>query len=292
MDSDRCSGDKYANAIMEHLRSGKLTPQEAAHRLSIAIDRELEKPPAEIRESFIRACTDLMHILSTPEEYVSQADFNKKQLGVKIRKVEKRREMTKRVLITSGIAASILVGVMIGDGILRREWLDGRSTEDQQQFEVVGTVIDPNLVDSGIAAPNDSLQAIESNDLAEISEALGYMPPFPEWCPDGWTSPTLGLNSHPEFLWFFAEWHNEDIDGLLKYEVKWFNALDGAKEAFEQNEHGQKTTINGMDVYFTENIEKSMAVWWEGKTYCTIHGPVSYDTLYNMIESINKGEEP
>ena len=46
----------------------------------------------------------------------------------------------------------ILVLAVLGDGILKREWLSGNSTEDEQQYAIQGQSIDPGLVEEGVAA--------------------------------------------------------------------------------------------------------------------------------------------
>lgn len=69
-----------AQAIIALLGSGELTYEEATRRLAAAIEQELRKPPAEIRESFIKACEELAFILNTDKEIESEIEEGREKL--------------------------------------------------------------------------------------------------------------------------------------------------------------------------------------------------------------------
>ena len=290
MDSDRCVSNEYANAISDLLKSGKLTPREASKRLSMAVDRELKKPANKIRESFVQTCIDLMYALNAPREYVSQAQQSRKQLEVKIAERNRRKTLKSRLLAATVITAVLTIGAVIGDGLLRKKWIDGKSSDDMQQFEVIGNEVDPSLVEGGVALFSTEPREVNTKDISEVDDVLGYIPSLPTWYPEGWEIQTYYAASVPEFQWFYIELRNDENKDLLKYEFKRFITVEAAKEAYEQNERGVLATINGWDVYVSENTDKSIAVWWDTDTYYVLAGPVTKDALQEIIHSIRKGE--
>lgn len=62
------------------------------------------------------------------------------------------------------VAAAILVLVVVGDGILNREWLFGHSSDDEQQYAIQGQVIDPGLVEDGNASGEDAAGVLTTTD--------------------------------------------------------------------------------------------------------------------------------
>lgn len=289
MDSNHCSGNKYADAINELLNSGKLTPQEATRRLSNAVDKELAKAPADISESFIATCEDLIYAINNEREYISHAEASRQELEVKIEKKERRSSIYKRVLAVSSIAAMLLVGVIMGDGILHREWLSGTSTPDQQQFAVTGNVVDPGLVEGGHADITDETREITTDSFDEAVEVLGYTPLVPTWFPEGWEIKEYYAYAEEGFSRLSIDLVSESKDEELKYELRQYSDMETAEHAFEQNEHGDMELCNGWKIYFSINIERSAAVWLDGKTTYSLFGRVTKDEMKDIIISIERG---
>ena len=290
MDSNYCSGNKFADAINELLNSGKLTPQEATKRLADAVDKELEKPSEDIRESFIATCEDLIYAINNKDEYVSQAESSRRELEGKLEKSKKRGSMSKRIFAVASIAAVLVVGVIIVDGVLHREWLEGTSTPDQQQLEVVGNVIDPGLVQNGNANIADETREITTTNFDEAVEVLGYTPLVPTWLSEGWEIKEYYVFSEEGYSRLVVDMLSEKTDQKLKYEIRRYGDMETARFLFEQNEHGTETLHNGWDVYFTVNIEQNAAIWLDGDTSYSIYGPVSSDDIVRMINSIERGD--
>lgn len=292
MDSNHCSGNKYADAINELLNSGKLTPQDATRRLANAVDKELEKAPEDIRESFITTCEDLMYAINNKDAYVSQAQSSRKELEGKLEKKRRRGSMSKRILAVAGIAAMLVIGVIIVDGALHREWLEGNSTQDQQQFEVIGNVVDPGLVDDGYAGVSDETREINTASFDEAVEVLGFDPPVPTWLPDGWVIETHYAFAEEGYARFSIDMVSETGSRKLKYEIRKYSDVETARYSFEQNEHGSKVQSNGSDIYWTENFERVTAIWLDGDMSYALHGAVSRSELIRIINSIEKGDFP
>ena len=288
MGSEHMSAKDFAAIINEKLNSGELTRKEASRRLEFAIEREYKKSPEEIRHGFIDTCEDLLYALNSPEEYMSRAETSKRQLEEKLFRAEKSRAFGKRLALIVSVAIVLVVGMIALDGTIYREWLTGESTEDMQQYEVTRHVVDPNLIEKGNAIPDQEFREINTPNLDEALEVLTYEPLLPEWYPDGWEVHEYYASADGSFEWFFVVLVSQNAKGVLKYEVTRYIDAEFANESIEQNEHGSYSICNGWDVYFTKNMERSVAVWIDATTVFHVHGPISQDDVIKIIESIDR----
>lgn len=288
MDSRNCLGNESLDAIRQKISSGELTLEEMNRRLKRAINTEIMKPPAEMDIAFLRSCQDLQYAINNSTEYVSKAPQYAKELREHTKKHTSGFSIPKRLIAATGIAASLLVLLIIGDGILHREWFTGRSTPDQEQYNVTGHVIDPGLVESGNANGPITASEIETSNFAEVVDMLGFAPITPSWLPDGWSIESYFALVEEGYLWFSADYAFPNSVEKLKYEMRQYADMETANDSFEQNEHGLPDDVNGWKVYITENIERSVAVWYDGDTVYTVHGPVGKSDLLDMINSIEK----
>lgn len=88
MEKNVCENERYGKAITNLFKSGKLTFEEASARLIFAIEAEAEKTKDKLRLPFIKACCELLYILNSSEDYVSQADISRKHLEEQLAKEE------------------------------------------------------------------------------------------------------------------------------------------------------------------------------------------------------------
>lgn len=284
MDSGICSRKEYAAAINEMLNSGKLTPIEATKRLSAAIDREMQKNPDEIRMSFIDACEDLLYIINTSDSPVSLPHSANKELGVKRRKRKSRVRIIKRASIAAGIAAVLVVAAFLLDPVLYREWLSGGSTEDEEQFRIVGNVIDPNLVTDGVAENYNDHEDFVTDDFDDVIAFFGFAPPMPAWIPDGWSFSQCICMYGVDKQWVTVMYESESADPII-YDIKVFDDIEAAALEVHQNQNEDPQTINGREVYILANVDFSLATWFEGNTSYSIYAHITYDDMVKIFES-------
>jgi len=288
MGSEQKTENKFAAIINEKLNSGELTRKEASRRLEFAIEREFEKSPEEIRHGFIDTCEDLLYALNSPEEYVSRAASSKQQLEVKLARKRNFIFFGRRLALTISMGVLFFVAIAVFDGILYREWLTGNSTEDMQQYELSGYVVDPNLVEKGNASSDQEFREIITSNLEEAMEILSSVPLLPQWHPEKWEEMLYYASADDMLEWFYIDYVSSETTYVMKYEIFHYLSADMAQESIEQNQHGYKTLCNGWEVYFTENMDRSVAIWIEGTTVYTVHGPVPQDEIVKMIQSIER----
>lgn len=289
MDSRNCLGNESLDAIRQKISSGELTLEEMNCRLKRAINAEIMKPPAEMDIAFLKSCQDLQYAINNSTEYVSKAPQYAKELKTHTKKRDPAFSIPKRLVAATGIAASLLVLLIVGDGILHREWFTGNSTPDQQQYNVIGHVVDPGIVEKGNATSTTEAREIETSSFDEVAATLGFAPLTPSWLPDGWLVESYFALAEEGYLWYSVDYSSVNTDEKMVYEMRQYADVETANVSFEQNEHGLLENLNGWKIYITENIERSVAVWHEGNAVYTIHGPVGKNDLLDMINSIEKG---
>lgn len=286
----------YHSQMIAELRTavenGDLTCSEIDGRLADEINKEINKTNEAADLDFIKSCHALLRELHGNEMEPSEELMRRslESARAKLHSRKKRSPMHVRTAIrATAIAAALIIAVVVGDQVLRREWLDGASSDDEQKFAVSGHIIDPGLVESGKAGTSTKEQEITTTELSEAIGVLGYIPQMPTWFPDDWEIEEYYAQSIEAYQLLIMIVSSDSVDEVVQYQATRYASIEDAQASFEQNEHGQSISCNGWDVYFTQNMEKSMAVWWEGDTCHALYGPLPQSDLTKIIESIQKG---
>ena len=290
MDKQDYENDDPVAILKEKVKSGELTFNELCLRLRVAIDSELRKLPAEIDRDYLNSCQDLLDRLTLSEKYVSKQPQYEREL---VRYLEKRRKMQtlrKRVFTVVGVVVALIVLFVVGDGILHREWLVGGSSKDRQQYEVVGKVVDPNMLEKGKAANTVEPKEISTKSLEEAESVLGFSPLMPTWYPEDWALDTYYAATTENWQWFGIVLSSTHHDKLLTYTISKYDNIKEAQNFFEQSDKGQLSPINGRDVYVSTNIDVTIAVWLDGDCCYALSGVLSEEEMVMIIESIQKGD--
>lgn len=287
MDSRNCSRNESLDAIRQKISSGELTLEEMNRRLTQAIDAEIMKPPVEMDIAFLKSCQDLQYALNNSTEYVSKAPQYAKELREYTEKKKPAISMPKRLGAAIGIAASLFVLLIVGDGILHREWLTGDSTPDQQQYVIEGHVVDPGLVTSGSANPSAEEQSLTTTSIEEVEGFMGFAPPQPTWLPEGWALKEYRCYKFPNMQWVSSAYENDNESYQTIIDVKTFHDAESAIGEMEQNAHGNIHVINGNEVYCSVNHDMTTAVWLVDTTSYIVLTPLSEKETLKLIESIN-----
>lgn len=290
MDSRDCKRNEFIDAIKEKLESGELTFDTICQRLKAAADAELRKPRAKVDYAYLSACQDLLDSLTYTKPDVSKQPQYEQELIRRIKKTERKRSQRKRAMSAAFAAMAILVLVVVGDRLFYREWLEGNSTENMQQYEIAGRVVDPGLIETSNADPTTETREVTTQSMEEVIDVLGFTPLMPTWYPKGWEIHSYYAAKNEKLQWFDEVLVSDAYKNFVMFKVEKFNDVADAKTFFEQNDRGHMVRCNGWDVYITVNIDEPVAVWLDGNNCYSLHGPLSEEELLKTINSIAKGE--
>lgn len=125
--------------------------------------------------------------MRTGKVYVSRKEECKKALKQRLSQEVRHRSKKQNVLWRGALAAFALIVLAVGvEMLLHREWLEGASTDDGQQYVVQGQEMDPGIISEGIADNEPHIGELTTTNLDEAIKFLGFDPDLPTWMPDGW----------------------------------------------------------------------------------------------------------
>jgi hypothetical protein len=290
MDSNNCQGNEKIEAIKQQIDSGELTFDDMCRCLSKSINVELSKPFDEIDNEFVSSCQKLLDSLLNTAPYQSRQPQYEKELIQQL-KITKSYSIRRRVYSAIAVAVALIIFAVIGQEALTHKWLEGVPSEDNQQYVVSGYEVDPQLVNTGIASTEShEHKETTTQNLDEAIDVLGFSPLMPTYYPDGWDSYVYYANKHTLYQWFYEALVSSEHEIIIRYEVKKFSDIANATANFEQSVLGSTIKCNGWNVYMTTNIRDSIAVWIDGTTCYSLSGPLSFDEMTTIINSIKKGE--
>ena len=188
MDSPSNGSANYKlQAIKESLKNGSITKEQFFTRLSNAVEQEYQKPVNEQDAAFLFACQDILDEMRTGKVYVSRKEECKKALKQRLSQEVRQRSKKQNVLWRGALAAVALIVLAVGvEMLLHREWFEGASTDDGQQYVVQGQEMDPGIISEGIADNEPRTGELTTTNLDEVIKFLGFEPDLPTWMPEGW----------------------------------------------------------------------------------------------------------
>lgn len=290
MDNRDSSCNESTGALIQKLECGELTFDVLCQRLRAVIDAELRKPCADVDQAYLDSCQNLLDSLTLSEKYESKQPQYERELMRHLEKSNKTGTIHKRAFAAVFVAVAMIMLFIVGDGIFYREWLEGGSSQDKQQYEIAGRVIDPKLVETGKATNMVGSSEIQTNSVDEVKSALGFSPLLPTWYPEGWILDNYYAAENENMLWFSAIFSSAYHEKLLAYTISVYSDIKEAQNAFEQSDKGKLHLVNGWNVYITMNIDDPIAVWLDGNCCNALYGHLSEEELVKVIESISKGE--
>ena len=169
MDSPSNGSANYKlQAIKEALKNGSITKEQLFTRLSNAVEQEYQKPVSEQDVAFLFACQDILDEMRTGKVYVSRKEECKKALKQRLSQEVRQRSKKQNVLWRGALAAVALIVLAVGvEMLLHREWLEGASTDDGQQYVVQGQEMDPGIISEGIADNEPHIGELTTTNLDE-----------------------------------------------------------------------------------------------------------------------------
>lgn len=279
--------------IRTAIEKGTLTHTEMERRLEAAIAAETGKEDSPADMEMIRTCQSLLWELDThgKESFVDDTEQSLAAFKAKRHTTIGTKKKLPVFALRAVVAAAAILLVSVGiDTLVRREWLVGSSTDDEQQYVISGREIRTGLVEEG-QADDSSAQShnITTTDLDEAVEVLGFTPVMPQWVPDGWDVLTYYAAQAESGGRFIITYACDGQEYNLIYQVIYYRDAERASASFEQNKSGEEYTLtDGKIVYITDNYDDLTCVWNEGLALYSLIGPGDKSSFTRIIESIKE----
>ena len=289
MDSKQGPEGYTLDQVKSALSSGALTREEMIGRLKGAIIEEERKPHGESDRKLIVLYGRILYELETGKPYVSAKDDALRQVKARLAADDQRRVRLRPIKRIAVVLTAMVVLVTGVEVFLHRERLFGRPSEDEQRYIIKGNSVDPELISSGVADSEDTIDRITTKNLDHAIMVLGYTPQLPSWVPDGWTLKNYYANRSDSMSLFSVSFHSKTQNKLLKYEVRSYSDVTMVNEELEQDGDGEKISISGSEAYYKTNLETTAIVWNNDMKLYSVTGPLDKETLMRIQESIDGG---
>ena len=292
MDSPSNGSANYKlQAIKESLKNGSITKEQFFTRLSNAVEQEYQKPVNEQDAAFLFACQDILDEMRTGKVYVSRKEECKKALKQRLSQEVRHRSRKQNVLWRGALAAVALIVLAVGvEMLLHREWFEGTSTDDGQQYVVQGQEIDPGIISEGVADNEPRTGELTTTNLDEAIKFLGFEPDLPTWMPEGWKPAGYDVVILADEKRFRVQYTNSNTNTKFVYSQILYTQMEEAYASFEQNSNGQSFEIGKIKIYQSVNTDKKRYNWTLDNSVFSLAGDVDYDTVYQIICSIIKSK--
>lgn len=288
MDSSNGTANYKLHAIMVAVENGTLTKEEINRRLSCAISEEYQKNPSDRDTQFIMACETLLYEMHTGKPYVSRKEeYEQALFGSIDRKPENHTKHSSRTLWRMAlVTCAMLILLVAADILLHREWLQGISTEDEQQYIIAGKEINPNTIPNGVADEKTNTVSIHTTDLGQIKALLGFLPSMPSVDIEGWSSSGYSAVISASSKSFSATYVNSNSQNELLFNIRYYTDVESAQNWLEQNKQGEILRLGGKEIYFGANYDNNICSWSDGAVCYSLFGPISQEQLIKIITSI------
>lgn len=285
MDGERKS---CTERILSAIEYGKLSNDETERRLCELVEAEVNKTDSEADMELIKACQSLMWQLHTHGElpYDSHYDENKAKIDQQLRRNTSISNTAKSVGKMFAAAAAIMVVVLGLSGNLKWYWLEHDDTPDQQQHIIAGNEIGIELVQSAIAEHGDSGQ-IRVSAPEELTEYINFVP-MPHTINNDWKFAFADITLTPSFIRIDAQYDNENTQSSITSSALLFTSADEAYFTFEQSGKGESVTVDGHQVYITENLHRMVMCWTDGLVFVRVSGEFQEHEGLLLVQSILK----
>lgn len=261
-------------SVLELIEYGNISQSVTVRRLEAALQSEIDRKDKAADMELVESCEELLWQIGTQGKLVFEDRSKENQAALMQRLERKRRRTAAQRLGMRATAAitAILMLIVVGDGILNREWLSGHSADDGQQYAIQGQSIDPGLVEAGVAASDDSIaDSLTTTDWGAVIAFLGMEPMRPDYLPDGWRVGQYHAARFDDKLILNIIYINEaDPTATMIFLWDHYFSVEAANLALEQNGDGELVEIGGILVYRSSNMEKNRFVWIDGTTVCSL----------------------
>lgn len=283
---------QFIQSIEAELKTDNPDCASMIRRVSAVIEKEIDQCDDQQDREFIAHAQALMAKLHGSSFTITsqQTEDSHVQAKEKLAKKLRHRKFTSNVVKIASVAAALSLILFAGDLATRKEFIRGESSEDEQQYNFVGTKQEAGVVESGVADGEEEDDQIRTPHLAEAVSLLGFSPPMPTWYPVGWE-----VEEYYAYVGSFGSRFkvvatNENVSQIVTFEWTQYADVEYAQDGFEQSYQGEYRSVNGWNVYFSENIDYKIAIWTDDNISYWVGGPaaVNWEDIVKMIESIER----
>lgn len=272
------------NALKQALAREKLSPAEVTARLSALIDAEYEKPTPDT--AFIQACEALLR----------EAHGAAAPAPVSARYVQAIRQQTQagqqpsawQIALRSAaaLAAAVLV-ILLCQGI-HFQWVEERISPSGEQHVFHGHGFSIHLIRQAIADAGTEEVHLATRNPAEVEEALGFLPAIPRAEALGAASLRYSVSIMPDALLdLTVQYTDEDGAGIAIYSITYYVDPEEFYFSVEQSAEGEAVSVDGVEVYCTDNLARRTYVWTVDTTISYIlSGYLDDETAFAIVREI------
>lgn len=285
MDGERKS---CTERILSAIEYGKLSNNETERRLCELVEVEVNKTDSEADMELIRACQSLMWQLHTHGDnlYDSHYDANKARIDQRIRSKASIVNTAKAVAKTLVAAAAVML-LFVG---IRFSWFEHSDTPDGQQHVITGQEITVEMVQAAIAE-NAGKGSVETTDLQELREIVGFDPQIPETIDDEWRVNACSVWFARNCIQVTVTYVSAEArDACISYVIGYYSDVSEAQTTLEQSSVGNDTNIAGVQVYISSNIESQVACWNKENAVYELSVQMKEPDFMNLIKIFVEGD--
>lgn len=281
------NGDRGAavKQILKAIRFGTLPTDETQRRLMELIQKEANRTDGPADEKLISACMELMERFQGREYKEDEARIAalNQRIAASIQRKQRGQNRRRTAFRVVSAIAAVLV-LIVGIGLpLRWIWFESWSTPDEQQHVIMGHEITVDMVASAIAE-NEAKEPIVVSDFSEFEEHLGFDPGIPSILGDEWIADYGSTQCFSGYIQIVVKYvHTEIPQKSIACTINYFTDIEYAYFSFEQNCEGEQMSIQGVDVYLSNNVERNSATWYNNNMYAQVVGLVSSEEVVELL---------
>ncbi len=286
---------QYLERLRQQFDQGILSKEDLDRLMLEAIEKESMKKEADY--AWVEACCQLMQNTDSEDALPKDWPDHRQAIWANIQAAMEKEEGKEKVTALKPskwlkvLTAAACIALAVGGITLSVSWYQGVQTEGGQTYELRGQKIDVSEGSQAVAASNDDLQEVETTDLSEMISFLGFTPPLPTWIPDGWAIEEYYAYTIGGDWYASVSFVKDGIDNVLSYSCTYAADPSTVITTFPQDGVGEYVPlVSGETVYFSTNIEDTIAIWQKQNQYMFIAGSISRNEIVEMIENIQEGD--
>lgn len=274
--------------ILEAISNGTMTKEKLEGGLIALINAEIEQNQRPANQELLDACQSLICRLHNCENAPMEREKSLSEAKKKLEIADGMRTLRRNAVRVAAVVVLIIGCSTLVDMLIRREYLTDHPTEDEQQYVIVGNVVEGRFVETGLADDNVRINVIGSSEINKVALALGYSPDVPTWLPEGWEPLDYYASTSQYTSVFRIQYSRSGDENLIKYSESRYADVAMALSAFEQSKNGEEHTVGDRTVYVAYNLENTIAVWLMDTTCYSVSGPVEVQEIVRIIEALQR----